>query len=322
MSTRLPLPSLPSAEPVTAPRDGRTALEFAAVTLIWGSTWLIIKGQLGTVPPAWSVAYRFAIAGAVLAAATIATGRWRRLTVAQHGFAVVVGLTQFMLNFNLVYAAEGRLTSGLVSLVFALLVVPNTLLAALVFKTRVSARFLIGTGLGIAGLALLFGRDLGGAGGAASGLGLVALAVLSASVANVLQASGFARASPSLPLLATAMGYGALLDGGYAWATAGAPVFDPRSEYWAGLAYLSLAASVVAFSVYYRLIRRIGPGPAAYSSVLVPVVALALSTLFEGYRWTPAAGGGAALALTGLAVALGGVRGTPAARRESPGSAG
>ncbi len=81
-----------------------------------------------------------------------------------------------------------------------------------------------------------------------------------------------------------------------------------RPEYWLGLAYLSLLASVVAFTVYYRLIRRVGPGPAAYSSVIVPVVALFLSTLFEGYRWTPSAAGGALLALAGLAIALGGNR--------------
>ncbi len=308
--------------------DRTTVIEFVAVTLIWGSTWLVIKGQLGVVPPAWSVSYRFIVAGVVLAMFTVATGRWRWPTAAGHGFALVVGVAQFALNFNLVYAAEARLTSGLVALVFALLVVPNALLAAIFLKTPVTFRFVAGALLGAAGLVLLFAHDLAlPAARATATVGLVFVggAVLSASIANVLQAAPLARSLPALPTLALAMIYGAAIDAAFAWAMAGPPAVDARPEYWLGLAYLSLAASVVAFSVYYRLIRRIGPGPAAYTSVVTPVVALSLSTLFEGYRWTPLAAAGAGLALVGLGVALGGrraVRGTPATLPENPGAPG
>ena len=295
-----------------------TIAEFVTVTLIWGSTWLVIKGQLGSVPAAWSVTYRFVIAGAVLTAVTVATGRWRALPWRGHAFAVVIGVVQFMANFNLVYAAEATLTSGLVALCFALLVVPNTLFARVFLGTRLTARFAVGTLLGIAGMLLLFGPDLAAASGRATamGLGLVVIAVLSASIANVLQAGGLARSLPPQTTLALSMLYGAAIDAVYALATAGPPVFDPRPEYWAGMLYLALGASVVAFTLYYRLIRRIGPGLAAYSSVVVPVVALFLSTLFEGYRLTWLAASGAALALAGLVVALSGR--VPAAPRENP----
>ena len=297
--------------------DVIAAVEFGVVTAIWGGTWLVIKGQLGTVPPLWSVAYRFILASIVLAAVALATGRWRRPTLAAHGFALVVGLAQFVLNFNLVYAAETRLASGVVALVFALLVVPNTLLAAIFLKTKITGRFVSGAGLGVGGLLLLFGDDLAAPSwhkGAGIGLALVCGAVLCASVANVLQAGRLARALPPLPTLALAMAYGATIDTAVA-AAGGPPVWDPRPEYWLGLAYLALAASVVAFPVYYRLIRRIGPGPAAYSSVVVPVIALGLSTLFEGFRWTLGSAAGAALALTGLVIALGGRAGAPPDRR-------
>ena len=301
------------ANPLTTKRFPASAtvaaLEFGLVTLIWGGTWLVIKGQLGVVPAVWSVAYRFIIASLVLSAIAVATGRWRRPTPAAHGFALVIGVAQFVLNFNLVYAAETRLASGLVALVFALLVVPNTILAAIFLKTRITVRFVIGATLGIGGLILLFGDDLAAPAAradAALGLVLVAAAVACASIANVLQAGQLGRSLPSLPTLALAMGYGAAIDATFATITVGRPTWDARPEYWLGLAYLALAASVVAFSVYYRLIRRIGPGPAAYSSVLVPVIALFLSTLFEGYHWTRPSAAGAALALAGLAIALGG----------------
>ena len=102
------------------------------------------------------------------------------------------------------------------------------------------------------------------------------------------------------------MGLGAVADAMLAAIVAGAPRFDPRPEYWIGLTYLALAASVLAFSLYFPIVRRIGPGKAAYSSVLVPILAMALSTAFEGYRWTLLAGAGATLALGGMVLALGG----------------
>ncbi len=300
------------AEPAAVPRaDLIGAVEFAVVTVIWGSTWLVIKGQLGPVAPVWSVAYRFLAAAAVLAVLTVATGRWRWPTARGHAFALVVGASQFCLNYNLVYLAEEKLASGLVSLVFALLVVPNIVLAAVFLKTRVTARFVAGAVLGVAGLCLLFAPDLAAPAthaDTAHGIVLVGAAVLCASVGNVLQAGRLGRSLPPLPTLTVAMAYGALLDVLYAAATAGPPTWDPRAEYGVGLAYLAVGATVVAFSLYYRLIRRIGPGPAAYSNVVVPVIALILSTLFEGYRWTSLAAAGAVVALAGLVIALGGRR--------------
>lgn len=304
-----------------------TIAEFALVTVIWGSTWLVIKGQLGVVPPVWSVAYRFAIAAIMLTLFTVASGRWRWLTWRGQAFALLIGVAQFALNFNLVYAAETRLASGLVALVFALLVIPNAIFSAIFLNAPITQRFVVGASIGVAGLLLLFAHDLAipsAQGGTVLGLVLVTCAVLSASIANVLQAGTLARSLPSLPSLATAMAYGAVVDAVFALAIAGPPSIDVRPEYWIGLTYLALAASVLAFSVYYRLIRRIGAGPAAYTSVLVPVIALSLSTLFEAYRWTLVSAGGAFLALVGLVIALGGKnqKGMIEAPHDSPDSLG
>lgn len=223
-------------------------------------------------------------------------------------FAAAVGVLQFVLNFNLVYRAEHYVTSGLVAVMFALLLVPNTLLARIFVAQPISRGFLGGSAIAVAGVVLLFVHevraDQGAAGSVVAGIGLTLLAVLSASIANVMLASARARRLHVAPLLAWAMFAGAGVDALYAFATAGPPVFEARLGYVAGLLYLALAASALAFTLYYRIIQTIGPARAAYSSVLVPIIAMGLSTLFEGYRWSVLAAAGGALALAGLVVAL------------------
>jgi drug/metabolite transporter (DMT)-like permease len=282
---------------------------FGIVTLIWGSTWLVIKTQLGVVPVSWSVAWRFLLGGSVMMLLCLATGKSLRLDRRGHGFALAIAVSQFVLNFNLVYRAEQHVTSGLVALTFALLIVPNTLLSAVFLGQKFTARFAIGSLIGIVGLVLLFARDLmlPGADGGEIGLGLaLGLAgVLAASIANVMQASPAGRALPLEGGLAWSMLYGGLLNAGVARGVAGPPVVDWSPGYLAGVAYLAVVASALAFSLYYALIRQVGPGKAAYTGVIIPVVAMALSTVFEGYLWTPLAVAGAALAMVGLVVALG-----------------
>lgn len=279
---------------------------FIVCTLIWGSTWFVIRTQLGEVPPSWSVTWRFALGAAVMFGLCLVRGKSLWLTGRQHGFALLVAVSQFVLNFNLVYRSEQYLASGLVSLTFAFLLVTNTTLSAIFLGQRVTGRFMIGSAIGLAGVALLFAPDLGKPGGEQMGLGL-ALAfggVISASVANVLQATPQGRAMPLEAGIAWAMAWGALIDGAVAWGISGPPVISTAPVYLAGLAYLGIAASAVAFNLYYILIRTVGAGPAAWNGVAVPVVAMALSTLLEGYQWTLTAVAGIALALIGLTIAL------------------
>ncbi len=279
---------------------------FAGCTLIWGSTWFVIRTQLGDVPPSWSVTWRFALGAAVMLLLCLFTGKSLRLTAAQHGFALLVAVTQFVLNFNLVYRSELYVTSGLISLTFAFLLVPNSLFGALFLGQRLTARFLLGSLIGLGGVGLLFAPDLARPGGADFGHGLLLAfaGVLSASIANVLQATPRGRAMPLEAGLAWAMLWGALIDGAVALAVAGPPRFSTDPVYLAGLAYLGIAASAVAFSLYYTLIRIVGPGQAAWNGVAVPVVAMAISTVAEGFVWSPTSIAGAVLALLGLAVAL------------------
>ncbi|HEX8667787.1 MAG TPA: DMT family transporter [Allosphingosinicella sp.] len=287
----------------------RVLIPFALVTLIWGSTWLVIKDQLGAVPPTWSVTYRFTIA----AAAMFAYARWRGepLRIGRHGhlLALLFGIPQFYLNFNFVYAAELYITSGLVAVVFALLLVPNSALGRLFLKQRVTGRFVAGSVVAVVGVALLFVQEMRASEAAPHevllGIGLTLLAVLSASVSNIMQGSERLRRRPPAAMLAWGMVYGVIGNAATAAILYGPPVVESRAGYWAGLLYLGLAASALAFTLYFGIIRLVGPAKAAYSSILVPVLAMGLSTLFEGYRWSVLAVAGGLLALTGLSLALG-----------------
>lgn len=283
-------------------------LPFAVVTLIWGSTWIVIRDQLGVVPPSWSVTYRFILASAVMGIVALVRRERFRFDRAGWAFAGAVGALQFCGNFNLVYRAEHFITSGLVAVVFAMLLVPNALLARAFLGQRLGRQLLAGSAIAMAGVVLLFLHeariDPHGSGSTIAGVGFTLAAIACASGANVLQATQTAKRYPMAATLAVAMGLGALVDGAIAWAMTGPPVIEHRLGYWLGIAYLGLAASALAFPLYYRVLRAIGPAKAAYSSVIVPVIAMALSTAYEGYRWTALTVGGAALVGIGLAVAL------------------
>jgi drug/metabolite transporter (DMT)-like permease len=296
--------------PADPPNSARAAIlvPFAIVTLIWGSTWLVIRDQLGVVPASWSVTYRFLVAGAAMAGWALVRGDSFRLSVRGIAFAAAIGLLQFVLNFNFVYRAELSITSGLVAVVFAMLLVPNALLARLFLGQRLGRQLLVGSVVAMAGVVLLFVRELrvdpSGGTTTLTGIGWTLMAILSASSANVLQATDVARRFPMASTLAVAMLLGAAADGALAFVTTGPPLVEWRWGYLAGILYLGLAASALAFPLYYRLLRVIGPAKAAYSSVIVPVIAMLLSTLFEGYRWSGLAAAGAALTGVGLVIAL------------------
>lgn len=286
----------------------RVLIPFILITLIWGSTWIVIKDQLGQVPPTWSVTYRFIIAAAGMFAFARLSGASLRIGRNGHILALAFGLPQFFGNFNFVYAAEHHITSGLVAVVFAMLMVPNSALAWLFLKQPVTRGFAIGSVIALAGIALLFVQEMrtstAGPADVLLGIGLTILGVLSASVANIMQASERLKRRPIASMLAWGMVYGVIANALFAFVVYGAPVIEYRATYWLGLLWLGLFASALAFFLYFGIIREIGPGRAAYSSVVVPVIAMALSTAFENYVWSTLAVAGGLLAMAGLVVAL------------------
>jgi drug/metabolite transporter (DMT)-like permease len=283
------------------------AAPFLLVALIWGSTWYVITGQIAEVPPSWSIAYRFAIATPAMFALAIATRKPLGMPRAAHALALALGVFQFCGNFNFVYRAEAHLTSGIVAVMFALLMVPNALFARALLGQRITSRFVWGSAVAIAGVALLLVEEARASrldGDVPLGVALAVGGILSASIANVIQAGGAGRSAPLATLLAWAMLYGTLVDTVLAWATAGPPVLPASGAFWAGTLWLALAGSVVTFPLYYALVRSLGPGRAAYNGVLVVVIAMLISTAVEGYAWSALAAAGAALGMAGMIIAL------------------
>ena len=295
-----------SEEPASLLRPA-AALPFALICLIWGSTWWVITGQIGQAPAGWSVAYRFALATPAMFAVALAMRKPLAIGAAGHRLAAVVGALQFCGNYNFVYRAEMHLTSGIVAVMISLMLVPNAVLARVWLGQPITRRFAAGSVIAIAGIALLLlheARDAPLGGGIALGIVFAVVAMLCASVSNVIQANPVGRALPMVSLLAWAMLYGTVFDVGVAYMATGAPVIPATPGFWLGTAYLAFAGSVVTFPLYYTLIRTLGAGRAAYNGVAVVVVAMLISTLFEGYRWSVLAVLGAALATAGLVVAL------------------
>lgn len=288
-----------------------TSLIYAIVVLIWGTTWFIIRFQLGVVEPEVSLVYRFALAAACVFAFARLTGSPLRLSWREHRFVALQGLTLFCLNYWMTYLSTGYLTSGLVAVIFTSIIFFNVVNGRVILKTPIEPRVLAAAGAGVFGVALLFLPELQAAlhePRIAHGAVLALTATYVASLGNMAASRNTQSGLPVVTVNAYGMAYGAV---GLAVIAAirGTPLdFDPRWPYVVSLLYLALAGTSLAFGLYLALIKRIGASRAAYSSVLFPVVALVVSTLFEHYRWSLPAAAGLAVLVAGNALALGGAR--------------
>jgi drug/metabolite transporter (DMT)-like permease len=280
---------------------------YAIVVLIWGTTWFVIKFQLGVVAPEISLVYRFGLAAICVFLFARLTGNPLALSWRDHRFVALQGLTLFCLNYWMTYLSTQYLTSGLVAVIFTGIIFFNLINSRLIFGTPIERRVLIAAGAGMVGVALLFLPEMRAAihnPSIAHGALLALAATYVASLGNMAAMRNTQGGLPVLTVNAYGMAYGAV--GLVVIAVIrGTPIaFDPRWPYVVSLLYLSLAGTSLAFGLYLALLKRIGAARAAYSSVLFPVIALGVSTVFEGYRWSLPALFGLAVLLGGNALAL------------------
>jgi len=254
-----------------------------------------------------SVTYRFGVAAVLLLALCWKRGVSLRFPWRIHLALAGQGAGLCSLNCICIYVAEQYISSGLVALLFSLTAVLNVLGAYLLFRIPLSLRAMLGGVLGVSGITLMFFPEFGEVRQNPQllvGLGTGALGLLLACGGNMAVLYAQREKVPTFPGAAWGMAYGALISTltGVAMGTPWTVELSPL--YLLSLLHLSIFGTIVAFLCYLTLLKREGPGPASYVNVLVPVVALLLSTLFEGYRWTGMAAAGATLAFAGNFLAM------------------
>lgn len=290
-----------------------TAVLFVLTVLIWGSTWIAVAMQIGPVPVLVSVFYRFATAALVYLAMLALAGRLVLPDRRSWKWIAAQALCLFSLNFICFYNAAAYVPSGLIAVIFSLATIFNTVFARIFFRDAISRRALVAAALGIAGLVLLFGREivLSHPAGVVTGMFLATLGTVFFSLGNMVSRRISADGLSPVTANSWGMGLGALILMAIILLT-GTPVIAPPDRlYLAGMLYLAIIGSVVGFTTYLMLVARLGSARAAYATVLFPIVALALSTVYEGYQWHWTGALGLALALAGNLVIFAPVRRVP-----------
>lgn len=273
---------------------------YSLTVVIWGSTWIGIKYQLGVIDPMASIAHRFMLAALLLGIFMLVRRQPMRLPLRDHPFLLLQGLCLFCTNFYFIYHAEMVLASGLVAVVFSTLMMFNVINGALFMGSKIHVGVVIGGLIGLAGMAAVFWPELDTLD--LSDENFVALlyclaGTASASFGNIIAARNRKYERPVLVTNIWAMGYGAAAMYVAAMLT-GVPIaIDWQAPYIISLLYLSVFGSVIAFWAYLTLIGRIGADRAGYANVIFPLVALLISTVVENYQWTP-------LALSGVAIVV------------------
>ena len=275
---------------------------YLATVLIWGSTWIGIKMQLGVVDPVVSVAYRFSLAALILLFWCRAAGLRMRFSRNDHLFMMLQGMLLFGFNYLLFYVAELHLASGLAAVIFSTILLMNMINGAIFLHSAIDTRVVVGGLFGLVGIILVFRPELSSYSIAHDGVAGVVyclLATFLASLGNITSARNQKNGLPIVQTNAYGMAYGALAMYLTIFA-AGIPFgFDLSLIYIGSLTYLALFGSVVAFGCYLSLVGNIGADRAAYATLLFPIVALLISTIWEGYQWTVSSAAGVALILTG-----------------------
>lgn len=249
-----------------------------------------------------SVAYRFLLASGISWIYCRYSGLQLSFRLRDHGFMFLQGASLFALNYWLFYISELTLTSGLAAVIFSTIVVMNMLNGVIFLKNRLELRVVVGAVLGLSGILLVFWPEVSDFETGSENLFAATLAVLAtflASLGNIASARNQREGIPVIQSNTYGMAYGALLMLVLAWSTGREFIFEFTVSYVSSLVFLSVFASIIAFWSYLTLLGRVGVERAAYATLIFPLVALGISTIFEGYQWS-------SYAVIGIVLILGG----------------
>ena len=279
-----------------------SAVLYSSTVLIWGTVWFAISFQIGDVSPLTSVFYRIFLSAMILVAYCLAKRKNMIFSLADHAWMSLQGFTLFSVNYWLFYVTTQYLESGLVSVIFSSIVFMNMLNGAFFLNGRISSQKLVGITVGLTGMALLFYGDLTSLNFDAERVRAVLICLVATylvSIGNIVSARNQLKGIPVAQSNMYGMIYGSAFILLISLASGNVFTIELTTEYLLSLAYLSLVCTVLAFGCYLTLIGRIGADKAAYATLLFPIVAMVLSTLFENYQWSESAYAGVVLSLLG-----------------------
>lgn len=284
-----------------------TVLLYIATVLVWGSTWIMMKFQLGTVAPSASLSYRYGIAGVLVLVVAGAAGKHVVLAWRQHVWCALQGGLMFSINYWLTYLAAAHLTTGVVSVFFAGVCGATMLISFLLFRTVPPLAASAGAICGVVGTALVFWPEVAGLpldGPEMRAGAILVLSVFMFASGGLVAARNLGAGFPRYATIGWSMTYGSIWMAGLTVLNGDRFGFEISFGYIGSLIWLVLLGSVLVFAMYFVLVERIGPERASYASVMFPLVALVISTFAEDYRWSTLALVGVPLAILGNALVL------------------
>lgn len=286
---------------------GLDFLLYAAVIWGWSTSWYAIKHQVGVAAPEVSVFWRFLVTAPLMFLLAYWRGESARFPLKLHIALFLSGILMFSTNFILFYVAGRYLTSGLLAVIFSLASLINFTLGIVVFGEPLRWKLAVGGLLGVLGVAALFQPQVASVSGGDTvlfGCAAGAIATCCFSLGNQVSAWLQRQGSRVLPASAWGMVYGTVWSGLLALINGRSFAVPLTPLYLGSMVFLVLSATILAFYAYLSLIGRIGAARASYATVIFPVFALLISTVLEGYQWTPLAIGGLVLALSGNLLVL------------------
>ena len=265
-----------------------TIFLFISTLIVWGPTWYIIKFQLGIVDPMTSVFYRFFLSSIIILVFCVFKKINLRFSLKEHLLIAALGISLFNINYVFFYLSTVHLISGFVALCFSSILFMNVV-NNIVFKRKYpKIMTLVGGLIGTFGLLFIFYDEIINfefSKSTSIGILLGVLATYFASLGNliseytskiklnVVAVTGYGMLYGSVTLLIYLLVVGIDLN------------FDFSYRYIISFLYLSIFGSVFGFILYLSIIKNIGANDAAYVAIIMPLIALIISTIFEGLIW-------------------------------------
>ena len=261
---------------------------FGITLFCWSPTWYVIKFQLGYVDPLISVFYRFLAASIIIFIYLLIKKKNLKFSLNYHIWFILFGICLYSLNYAFFYLSNTYLISAYPAIVFSTVVIMNILGEAFYFKKKPSLKTLIGATIGMVGIVIIFNDEIFNfslSDGAHFGLFLALLGTFCASTGNMVHQRNLNNNFPLIQSIAYSMFYGSLVTLLITQIKGTELLFEYSFSYIVSLAYLSIFGSIFAFIFYLKLLEKVGAGRAGYVGVVMPVLALLISTIFEDLMW-------------------------------------